>query len=572
MKGRIDKINISQIINYYENPRHAIGSNEKDTIKKLFDAVGVQYMLNLAEDLHENGFLGCQQITLVYSKEIEKYIVYEGNRRVACMKFLKNPEEFDFLDLVTINKAKKIAAKKSEHELEILDCYITDEDEAMFIMERIHSGEDKGRGTKQWTSREKDIFKVRQNHTKSLQYLVDFYTKKYFDELDITNILPFTTIQRIFNNREIKKEIGIDVSDELTFTKERINLILTTARWVREEAEETGEAPTRLFNKAREIEDIVLPFIQAYKENSATSDNHSDEKNDGNTPPDDDNKKHQNEAEPKGNKKDKGAGKGKPKETDTSGKNPNEKHEKILLRSSITVEEGIELYLKREDIINVPADKIQIVKCMQMELRNGDIFKDSNRPGQYIVDYLYETRQERLTINVTRKSAPKAKEDGLFKASNQFIGDINLGDMNGIIQQLYGLDYQKYYLLYIVSFRAIIENMSKEYIIQNNLTLSGQLKDNVKCMVAHLLQKISINGNDPQKQQKTEIHELFKGFQSLKNFLGSVKVKFDSGSYDELLHSMTHNPSIISYSFASEIANEIIVPMHMLIGVIDKKL
>ena len=48
--------------------------------------------------------------------------------------------------------------------------------------------------------------KVRQNSAKTLQYLIDFYVRKYFEGFDITSVLPFTTIQRIFNNREVKKE------------------------------------------------------------------------------------------------------------------------------------------------------------------------------------------------------------------------------------------------------------------------------------------------------------------------------------------------------------------------------
>ena len=95
---------------------------------------------------------------------------------------------------------------------------MTDEAEAFFIMERLHSGEDKGRGTKQWTAREKEAFKVRQSHQKKISYLIDFYCKKYFDDFDITTILPFTTIERIFNNREIKKKIGLETVNEQTFT------------------------------------------------------------------------------------------------------------------------------------------------------------------------------------------------------------------------------------------------------------------------------------------------------------------------------------------------------------------
>ena len=131
MAGAIQALKISELVNYYENPRHAIGSSEEDTLKKLFDAVGIQYMLNLAEDVQRNGLLGNQQIVVVYSETIHKYVVYEGNRRVAAIKLLLAPEHFGFLDRATIEKAKKI---RQQGEIpDVINCYITNEEEAFFI-------------------------------------------------------------------------------------------------------------------------------------------------------------------------------------------------------------------------------------------------------------------------------------------------------------------------------------------------------------------------------------------------------------------------------------------------------
>lgn len=275
MAGKIQKIKIEKIINWSENPRHAIGNNETDTLQKLFDAVGMQYMLNLAEDIQEHGLLGNQQIVVVYSESIKKYVVYEGNRRVAAIKLLMNPEEFNFLDKATIDKAKRIA--KNADIIDTLECYVTDEDEAFFIMERVHSGEDKGRGTKEWGAREKDTFQVRRNNVKNLSYLIDFYVRKYYDGLDITTILSFTTIQRIFNNREIRKTIGLDIANEDTFTIDRIKLIIEASKWIVKESEDAGVAVTRLFNKARTIEDKLLPWIQKYvNENNAEKSDKTD--------------------------------------------------------------------------------------------------------------------------------------------------------------------------------------------------------------------------------------------------------------------------------------------------------
>lgn len=96
MSGTIKKLKLDKLVNYYENPRHAIGNDERDTLEKLFNAVGVQYMLNLASDLQKNGLLGNQQIVVVFSEKYQRYIVYEGNRRVAALKLLLNPDYFSF--------------------------------------------------------------------------------------------------------------------------------------------------------------------------------------------------------------------------------------------------------------------------------------------------------------------------------------------------------------------------------------------------------------------------------------------------------------------------------------------
>lgn len=280
MSGELRKISINEIVNYYENPRHAIAMSEKDTLKKLFEAVGNQYMLNLAEDIKNHGLLGNQQLVVVYSDEIQKYIVYEGNRRVAAIKLLIDPSDFDFLDKATHDKAEKISTQFVDPIQKVL-CYVTDENEAFFIMERLHSGEDKGRGVKAWNAKEKEAFKVRQSNQKSVAYLIDYYVKKYCDNFDITSIMPYTTIQRIFGNREIKATLGLDLSDESTFTESKMKLIVNVAREIEEKSNNKGVSVTRLFNRARQIEDNVLPLLDGYTNSRGTQDikfEHTEEK------------------------------------------------------------------------------------------------------------------------------------------------------------------------------------------------------------------------------------------------------------------------------------------------------
>lgn len=263
MQGTLQQIKVNKLVNYAENPRHAVGTNEKDTLEKLFNAVGIQYMLNLAKDIQQNGLLGNQQIVVVSAGSSGKYIVYEGNRRVAAIKLLLDPQKFTFLDKATKEKAMKI---REDMEIEdTLLCYVTDENDAFFIMERTHSGEDRGRGPKEWGSKEKETFKARRKDERNMSYLIDVYVRKYCDGIDITSLLSFTTLQRIFNNREIKKMIGLDVANERTFTADKMRLVVEAAKWIAQEAKSANMAVTRLFNKARTIENKLIPWLEEYQ-------------------------------------------------------------------------------------------------------------------------------------------------------------------------------------------------------------------------------------------------------------------------------------------------------------------
>ena len=264
MSGSEKRIKVSNIANYYENPRHPIASDEFDTLKKLFDSVGIPQMLNLASDIKAHGLLPCNRIVVVYSEFLKKYVVYEGNRRVAAIKLLLYPDTFTFLDKATIDKVKKIVSGPGVDLSTSLNCYVTDETEAFFIMERLHSGEDHGRGLKSWDAREKENFKVRQGNKQSLSNLIYLYVQKYCDGLDITTILPFTTIQRIFNNRKVRTTIGLDVSNEATFTPDRINLVVEASKWILAESDNSQMSITRLFNTSDTISDKLCPWIDTY--------------------------------------------------------------------------------------------------------------------------------------------------------------------------------------------------------------------------------------------------------------------------------------------------------------------
>jgi len=387
-KSEYKIVDISNILNYAENPRHDTGTNDIDTIKKLINKVGSQYMYNLAKDIYINGLLGSNLPTLVYNQEKRKYIVYEGNRRIACLKFLNNPDILTTIDKSLKQRIENLKVKESGRFSTKILCYITNEQEALLIMERTHSGEDKGRGLKPWTSKEKSVFKRRLTQKNSIALTITELTEKFLNE-DITQKINFTTIQRFFNNREVKKALDIDVADISSITKEKILLINFLIEKAIEESNKQGVALTRLFNKAREIEDFFLPLIRVYINNSNEKDNgensdHNEIKNldsegeiEGETPlinNDEQLIKDQDEQIIRDGQNAKAL---------KISLNKDENNLTYFTNQTIDLKEKLELI--NAELFN---PELLVIECPDLNIAKG-IIQPGNSPGEYIVTYKY---------------------------------------------------------------------------------------------------------------------------------------------------------------------------------------
>lgn len=260
--GNYRTFDVFDLDNYVDNPRHDHAKGQKETLEKLFDSVGKNNMYRLAEDIAKNGLMPNLRIVVVKNEQTGHYDVYDGNRRIAALKILLDPDYFNFLDSSMLGRFKKLS--EGANITSTVECYVTSEEEALNIMARMHSGEDQGRGMKQWGSREKDRFNAIITGKKSFANLIDEYVRKYFENFDITTILNWTTITRIFNAKRVREKIGLDVHNESTFTKERMQLLIKACEFISKDASEKEIAPTRLYNTVSEIEKFVLPWIDDY--------------------------------------------------------------------------------------------------------------------------------------------------------------------------------------------------------------------------------------------------------------------------------------------------------------------
>lgn len=147
------KLPLSSLVVNQANDRHGELENETAAIAWLFNH-REGHMKQLAKDLAESGQL--YETPLVFEDD-GKFVVYDGNRRVTCLKLIDNPRRAPNAELQKyFSKLKKIAPPNLT---EKIDCQVeSDRDRIDEILYRRHTGSQAGIGQSAWDDRMKNTF------------------------------------------------------------------------------------------------------------------------------------------------------------------------------------------------------------------------------------------------------------------------------------------------------------------------------------------------------------------------------------------------------------------------------
>ncbi|CCV63768.1 hypothetical protein BN85401910 [Alteracholeplasma palmae J233] len=253
-------INIKDLILWENNPRISGEDKleiEENNILSIYKQ-NPSNMKNIAKNIAENG-LKPHDLVVVYPKN-RKYIVYEGNRRIAALKCIKNPkilkdeiEGFRFFSKI---------AKQNKINMDVF-CYVAEDYiQAMDLVRSTHTGQLNGIGRIPWGTREKDNFTrlINPEAITTASQLLHNYPNE-FDTV-ISNI-KITNATRILDNPEIKKIIGIKNKEDYnsldSIQQSLVHDILECAIKV---AKEKKASVSRYFNTSDKIKiDLAGKFI-----------------------------------------------------------------------------------------------------------------------------------------------------------------------------------------------------------------------------------------------------------------------------------------------------------------------
>ncbi len=202
-------LQLAELLVWSDNPRH--GPQDKENISEieainiLIDVVGTDKMYNLIADIFASkGLMGNVNPVVVFTDD--RYYVYDGNRRVSALKIINNPSIVEDAGL-----RKKVIALLENEDISFIDTvfvYITDENEALEIMDKTHSGEQQGVGMISWEPYQRDYSLARRG--KSLIYPYAYGVAKALGyNIRSFETISYTDLNRLFGSTVLRDHFNL---------------------------------------------------------------------------------------------------------------------------------------------------------------------------------------------------------------------------------------------------------------------------------------------------------------------------------------------------------------------------
>jgi hypothetical protein len=213
-------IPVGQLLLDTQNPRHEPVSSQREAIQSLI-AAERQKLVVLANDIIENG-ISPIDLLLVVPKGKGRYTVVEGNRRLAAIRMIANP---DLADGTVIAAQMKRIAGRGESPDEVECAIVSSRDDATHWMELRHGGEAGGAAVVRWNTLAANRFSHRPGSQAAkaitlLEAVEEGYPKNEVVKALIAEVASkrLTTLGRLAADPSFRDRVGMaEVDGHLTF-------------------------------------------------------------------------------------------------------------------------------------------------------------------------------------------------------------------------------------------------------------------------------------------------------------------------------------------------------------------
>ncbi|EQB8666590.1 hypothetical protein ACYU0Q_005947, partial [Pseudomonas aeruginosa] len=209
------KISVNSVLLDPENARHGNKSSQRDIYEWMCGIEIGQKVLKLAVEIAKKGISPLETPGVIPAPEGagKKWVVVEGNRRVAALKFLNNPKLCPDPRLrKQYERLKAHAETPVASKVEFV--VFADINDARYWIETRHGGENGGAGIINWGPMEFDNFAARvgkrTTNRPAVEMLDYAYAKGLIEYAEYKGV-PVTTLFRLLSTPEFRKAIGCDL-------------------------------------------------------------------------------------------------------------------------------------------------------------------------------------------------------------------------------------------------------------------------------------------------------------------------------------------------------------------------
>lgn len=213
------EIHIDNLVVNAENDRHGQLGSEKEAIEWLLNHK-MDDMKNLAKDIVNNGRI--YEAPIVMEREDGRYVVYDGNRRITCLKLLLGKASAD-VEPSLYDKIRSLYDDKKPLQ-PVISCRVEEDINVVNkLLELNHIPGQSGAGRVNWDAHQKEAFYERTRQDSKVKYVRKInkilIEEGYLSESDRIHLSIF---ERLFSNKKFRERVGFRVeNNEVAILKDK---------------------------------------------------------------------------------------------------------------------------------------------------------------------------------------------------------------------------------------------------------------------------------------------------------------------------------------------------------------
>ena len=210
------ELDINELLLDLQNPRISKAGSQREALQKIIEDQDIKLVV-LAESIAEDGLSPMDRwLVLKSTEERGKYVVLEGNRRLAAIRILHNSAVLS--DLEVRSPIKKRMEELSQQfdlkSIEPIPCFeVADRAAASTWINQRHTGENKGRGIVNWGGVATARFRGRDPALQTLELVLTHGDLSEEEKEVVEDHFPITTLDRLLSTPAVREKLGVEISD-----------------------------------------------------------------------------------------------------------------------------------------------------------------------------------------------------------------------------------------------------------------------------------------------------------------------------------------------------------------------